>query len=141
MVIDTHVWISAALSTGGAPAQLVRRVLQRGLPVFSTATFDELRSRLWTPKFDRWLSLEDRQRLLHDLNASAMWVQVGADLAARRFSRDRDDDAFVHAALAAQAAWLVTGDNDLLAIQAPLPLRILTPAAALADPGLADALK
>ena len=133
VVIDTNVWISAALTTAGAPAQLVRKVLQHGAPVFSEATFDELRTRLWKPKFDRWLSMESRQLLLHDLDACAQWVDVPAALAMRRFSRDRDDDAFVHAAMAANAVWLITGDQDLLTITEPLPLRIVTPAAAMAD--------
>lgn len=47
-------------------------------------------------------------------------------------SRDRDDDAFIHAARVASAPWLITGDQDLLTVQATLPLTILTPAQALA---------
>lgn len=133
VVIDTNVWISAALAPGGAPAQVVRQVLRHALPVFSAATFDELASRLWKPKFDRWLTLEHRQRLLHDVSACALWVDVPAAVAARRFSRDPDDDAFVHAALAAAAPWLVSGDQDLLTLQAPPALAILSPSAALAD--------
>jgi predicted nucleic acid-binding protein len=39
--------------------------------VFSQATFDELESRLWRPKFDRYLDLETRRLLLHDFNAVA----------------------------------------------------------------------
>lgn len=134
VVIDTNVWISAALSPGSAPAEVVRRVLAHGLPVLSQSTFDELRTRLWKPKFDRWITLEQRRALLHDLNACALWVDIPAELQTRCFSRDRDDDAFIHAALAAQAAWLVSGDQDLLSIDQPLPVSILSPAQALADP-------
>ena len=136
VVIDSNVWISAALTPGGTPAQVVRHVLKNGLPVFSPATFEELRSRLWKPKFDRWLSLEQRQRLLHDVDACALWVALpasAADTALRHYSRDPDDDAFIHTALAAQAPWLITGDQDLLAVHQPLPVTILTPAAALAE--------
>lgn len=136
VVIDTNVWISAALTKGVAPARLVRRVLAHGLPVFSAATFAELEQRLWKPKFDRYLSLDLRRRLLHDLNAAAHWTEVPADIAGKSWSRDPDDDKFIQAALAAGAAWLVTGDQDLLAV-ADLPaLRILSPAEALAEPGL-----
>lgn len=134
VVIDTNVWISAALAPTGTPAQLVRLVLRQGVAVFSPATFDELRSRLWKPKFDRWLSIEQRKALLHDISACAIAVDVPSELADRRFSRDRSDDAFIHAALAGQARWLVTGDQDLLTVTEPLPLALLTPAAALADP-------
>ena len=37
VVVDTNVWISAALSKIGSPAQLVRHVLAHGMPVFTRA--------------------------------------------------------------------------------------------------------
>ncbi len=127
-VVDTNVLISAALSTQGNPAQLVRRLLQDHRLVFSQATFDELHSRLYRPKFDRYLTLELRQRLLHDFNASAHWVDLAPF---PRYCRDPDDDKFIATALQAQADALVSGDSDLLDAP-PMPgLRILTPSAAL----------
>ena len=135
VVIDTNVWISAALSPSGAPAQCVRRVLQRGLVVLTTRTYTELETRLWKPKFDPYLSIEVRQQLLHDLSALALWVDVLPGLAAQTFSRDPDDDAFIHAAEVAKALWLVTGDQDLLGVNQPaIGLRILTPAQAVQRP-------
>ncbi len=132
VVVDTNVWISAALSRNGPPARLVRHVLAHGAPVFSVQTFAELQTRVWKPKFDRYLSMEVRRRLLHDLNAAALWVQPPPDMVAVAHCRDADDDHFIHAALAAGASWLVTGDQDLLAVPPIEGLRILTPAAAVA---------
>ncbi len=135
VVIDTNIWISAALVRDGTPARLVRHVLEHGLPVFSTSTFTELETRLWRPKFDRYLGMEVRQRILHDLNAAGFWIEPSPRIAAQRHCRDADDDKFIHAALAAPAAWLVTGDHDLLDVP-PLPgLSILSPADALRAPG------
>ena len=134
VVIDTKVWISAALTQQGAPAKLVRHVLERGIPVFSPATFAELEERFWRPKFDRYLSMELRRKILHDLNAAAHWVDVPARIATQRFCRDSDDDKFIQTALVAQAPWLVTGDRDLLEAPALPGLRILSPAAALRLP-------
>jgi putative PIN family toxin of toxin-antitoxin system len=131
VVIDTNVWISAALVPNGTPAKLVHHVLAHGVAVLTPHTFDELRSRLFKPKFDRYISLDQRQALLRDLQASALWVEVPASLSQQTFSRDRDDDAFVHAALAGQATWLVTGDADLLTLTHPLPFTVATPAVAL----------
>lgn len=133
VVVDTNVWISAALNRNGAPAGVAHRVLDHGLPVFSAATFAELELRLWRPKFDRYLGMELRQRILHDLSAAAFWVEVPEKLAMQTWSRDADDDHFVRAALAAEAAWLVSGDRDLLDLQPPPGLRIVAPAVALAD--------
>ncbi len=131
MVIDTNVWISAALHGAGAPAQVLRRVLQAGLPVFSKTTFAELEARLWKPKFDRYISLDARRAILRDANAAAQWVEVAADVASVAYCRDADDDKFIHAALAASAPWLVTGDQDLLVLQSVHTVQILSPAAAL----------
>lgn len=139
VVIDTNVWISAALQPQGVPGQVVRWVLAHALPVFSEATFDELRSRLWKPKFDRWLSIEQRKLLLHDADALALRVVPAAGVTAQTFSRDRDDDAFIHAALAAGAHGLVSGDQDLLALAGSLPFPILSPIDALRHPLLAAA--
>ncbi len=60
LVIDTNILISAALSSQGAPAKLVQLVLAQHRLVFFQATFDELRTRIYRPKFDRYISLEDR---------------------------------------------------------------------------------
>ncbi len=134
VVIDTNVWISAFLMKTGAPAAVVRQVIAHGRPVFSAQTFAELESRLWLPKFDRYLGMDDRKRLLQDTNALAHWVEVPPAIAAQKFCRDADDDKFIHAALAAEAPWLVTGDQDLLQVPVVSRLRILAPAAALKLP-------
>ena len=133
MVPDTNVILSAALSAQGAPATLTDRLLQHGRLVFSAATFAELESRLWRPKFDRYLSLERRRRVLQDLNAAAHWVQVPAALAAQRFSRDASDDAFIHAAMTAGSLRLISGDEDLLCLHPLGRLHIITPRVALTE--------
>ena len=136
VVLDTNVWISAALSHHGAPAQIVQQVLGDGQVIFSDATFQELELRLWKPKFDRYISMEMRRAILHDAKAAAHWVNPSVDITSVAYSRDADDDKFVHAALAANAAWLVTGDQDLLVLAAGLTassstVKILSPSEAL----------
>lgn len=101
------------------------------MPVFTPDTFAELRERVWRPKFDRYLAMEDRKRLLQTLDAAACWVSVPPEIAGQTFCRDADDDMFIHAALAAQASLLVTGDNDLLCLHPLGGSRILTPRLAL----------
>ena len=138
LVVDTNVLISAALSSQGAPAQLMRRVLGQHILVFSQATFDELHTRIYRPKFDRYITLEQRQRLLHDFNACAHWVDLAPYPV---YCRDPDDDKFVDLAVAgnadfatalqAQADWLVSGDRDLLEAKPLAGLRIVTPMQAL----------
>ena len=137
VVIDTNVWISGLISLAGPPALLTREVIRNGQPVFSTSTFDELKDRLWRPKFDRYVSLEQRNALLTDLASVARWVSITPEMAGRTFGRDAADDKFLHAALAAQPAWLVTGDKDLLVLakkMAPEGVTIVSPADALTLP-------
>ena len=129
-VIDTNVLISAALSARGTPARLVQLVLERGSLVFSQPTFDELKTRLYRPKFDRYISLELREAVLHDLSAAARWVEIGEPA---RYCRDRSDDMFIQTALAARAGIVVSGDQDLLQAPPIRGLRILNPQQALAE--------
>ena len=132
VVVDTNVWISAALSQSGAPAKLVAQVLAHALPVFCEATFEELHSRLWKAKFDRYLTIEARNRAVDTVLAAARWVDISAERLATTYCRDPDDDVFIHVARTADAGWLITGDNDLLCVP-PIPgLQIVTPGQALA---------
>lgn len=131
VVLDTNVWISAALSATGTAALVVRMVLAEYRPVFSEATFAELETRLWKAKFDRHLSIERRRLILHDRNASADLARIPQELALQSRSRDADDDHFIRTALAARAPWLITGDGDLLDMPAIDGLRILAPTQAL----------
>lgn len=137
VVIDSNVWISGLLSKAGAPAQLIRHAVRLGQPVFTSDTFAELKQRLWLPKFDRYVAMDERRQLLHDIDAVAFWVDVPPKIAAQTFCRDAEDDKFIHAALVAGADWLVTGDKDLLDLSESLlasGVRIVTPADALQLP-------
>ena len=130
-MVDTNVLLSAALAPGGVPATLVDRLLDVGRLVFSAVTFAELEGRIWLAKFDRYLTIERRRRILLQAHAAAVWIDIPAELAQRAFSRDPKDDAFIHAALAAGATRLITGDADLLCLEPLDELRILTPRQAL----------
>lgn len=130
-VIDTNVWISGLLTRTGPPALLTRQVVQAGQAVFTAQTFAELKDRLWRPKFDRYVTIEQRKKLLSDIESSGLWVDVPPTIATTTYCRDLEDDMFIHAALAAQATWLVTGDDDLLCLHPLGTLQILLPRAAL----------
>ena len=136
-VIDTDVLIRASFSGKTPPGLVVRHVLAQGQILFSEATFAELETRLWRPKFDRYLSMESRKQLLHDFRAVGIWVDVPQDMETRTFSRDPDDDKFLHVALAGGAAALVSGDGDLLDLGAVESVNILSPAKAVVRIGVA----
>ncbi len=129
VVVDSNVLISAALSPDGAPARLLKRLVKESRLVFTPATFTELETRLWKPKFDSWLSIEERQQYLRIYSSIANWLDDVAALG--KWSRDRDDDRFIDLAQRAGVARLITGDADLLCLDPLGALHILTPRAAL----------
>jgi putative PIN family toxin of toxin-antitoxin system len=132
VVIDTNVWLSAALTRTGTAAMLCRLLIARNYqPVFSPSTFDELTTRLCLPKFDRYVGIDSRRRFLADTSNSARWCNVPVSLSTQTYCRDPDDDKFIALAIAAQATRLITGDADLLCLDPLGELRILTPRAAL----------
>ena len=127
VVIDTNVWISGLLTRTGTAALLTRHVVQNGQAVFTPQTFAELNDRMWRPKFDRYVTLEQRKKLLSDIESSALWVEVPPVVLATTSCRDAADDMFIHAAQAAASPWLVTGDDDLLCLHPLGNLQILSP--------------
>ena len=125
VVVDTNVLISAVLSPGRAPRAVVEFVRSvNGVLLFSRETFDELRTRLLRPKFDRYVNRQGRTTYLDRLEAIAGWVSInGATLGCR----DPDDDKLLETALTGEADWLVTGDSDLLVMSPFRGITILQP--------------
>ena len=126
IVIDTNIWISAWLSDNGAPAKLLESLPNEVVVVFTTDTFVELESRVWKPKFDRYLSMDRRKTLLREVEGMAHWIEVPSGIKDRCDSRDPGDDKFIHAALAADCSWLVSGDHDLLCLDPLDGLRLVS---------------
>lgn len=136
VVLDTNVLISAALQPKGPPRAVIDAVRAAGgALVFSDESYEELRSRLARPKFDRYVSTEARERFIVQLQAASEWVAIsGAVLGCR----DPDDDKLLETALAGDADCLVTGDKDLLVMSPYRNLPILEPRAFLAALGDAN---
>ena len=130
VVVDTNVLLSASLAPNGTPAKLVDWLLSEGRLVLSQATFAELESRIWKPKFDRYLPVERRHRLLREINAAALWFNIPPTISELKFSRDADDDAFIHVAMISNTKRLISGDDDLLCLNPVGEIQILSPRAA-----------
>ena len=50
------------------------------------------------------------------ISAASRWVNVPHDIAELAYSPDADDDQFIHAAIAAKAELLITGDQDSMVL-------------------------
>ena len=113
-VIDTNLLISRLLAPRGVAAQAVDHALSQGVLLVSEATLAELVEVLWRPKFDRYLTPEDRDRFLMVLAGVTRKVHI-----TRQFDvcRDPRDNKFLDLAFNGKANALLTGDQDLLVLR------------------------
>lgn len=130
-IIDTNVLL-AGLLWHGKPHALIEYVRNGTLTLISSpALLAELAEVLERAKFDAILirSNTSRERSLDEVRALAEII-TPAPLP-KPVCRDPDDDAVLALALAAQVDFIVSGDSDLLDLQAFESIPIVTPAAAM----------
>jgi uncharacterized protein len=127
VVLDTNVWLSALL-WGGAPDRILQLVEQGELQAIgSDAILDELATTLEKPKLKKRL-----QQLSLDMNAvmiavrQTMVVVVAEPLQVPDL-RDPKDEMIIAAAVAGQAAAIISGDKDLLILVAFQGIPIQSP--------------
>jgi uncharacterized protein len=125
IVVDTNALVSRLLLPASVPGQAVRKAVDNGILLVSEATMNELADVLARPKFDRYISLEDRQQFLRLLGRLADFVPIVYPVHA---CRDPRDDKFLEVALNGKAELIVSGDADLLALHPWQGIFILSPA-------------
>ena len=108
-VVDTNVLISAAL-TKGAPFRIVEHLIKNNALIFSKETISELSSRIIQPKFDKYVSAEDREAYVNNLILSADLVIIDNLI---QGCRDRNDK-FLETAVKGDAQFIISGDQDCL---------------------------
>jgi uncharacterized protein len=129
-VFDTSVTVSALLFEQSVPAQAFRLALKRGQILISQAMLLELSDVLGRKKFDPYLTREEREQFLIMLLHEAEAVEIIEEIQA---CRDPKDDKFLELAVNGQAAYIVTGDRDLLALNPFRGIAILPPTDFLAE--------
>jgi putative PIN family toxin of toxin-antitoxin system len=125
VVADTNILVSRLILPESIPAQVLRRVELESLLLFSESTMYELADVLSRPKFDRYISREDRKGFLQRLGKIAEFVPI---IQLIRECRDPRDDKFLEVALNGRADVIITGDADLLAMSPWRGVAILSPA-------------
>ena len=125
LVFDTNVLISAFILPKSTARKALDKALDIGRIVFSKSTVDEFAEVMLRSKFDKYAPLPDRLDALNQL------VDL-ADIISPRFtitaSRDEKDDQFLELAVAANATYIVSGDQDLLILNPFRNIPILTAA-------------
>lgn len=129
IVVDTGIWISAALRPASVPAQAVALALARYEVCVSEATWDELQRVIARDKFERYLPLAERLAFAHGLRQQLTLVPV---VSVVTDSPDPKDNPFLALALDAGASLLLASDPHLCSLHPWRGIPILHPAAFVA---------
>jgi len=124
LVLDTNVVLSGLLFPGSTPNRALLRAQGSEL-LASDATLLELIEVISRTRFDRYIDLGIRQRLVAEFAYACETVEIVAPV---RACRDPGDDKFLEVAVYGRADLIVTGDADLLALNPFRGIAILTPA-------------
>jgi uncharacterized protein len=125
IVIDTNVLVSSLLRFQSSPGQAFARALNTAIVLVSEDTMAELADVLARPKLDPYVTARQRQDFLLDLGGAAEWVTI---IQLVRECRDPRDDKFLEVALNGRADLIITGDQDLIAMNPWREIAIVSPA-------------
>jgi len=126
-VLDANVLVSALISPGGAPAQILDMWhAERFLVLTSEAILAELERVLAMPRLRKKYGLTDQNvsRLLRGMRQFTITVAAGAGQPA---VRDPDDAKLLNCAAAGGADYIVSGDKDLPSLSEYEGIAIVTP--------------
>ena len=131
VVIDASTFVSAALKPDSLPEKaLLRAVHDPDRLIISQAVEDEYREVLLRPKFDRFVSVERRLRVLDIVLVASERIEPSEVV---HECSDPKDDKYLELALAGKAEVIVSSDvRHLLSMDPWRGVRILRPADYLA---------
>jgi len=124
IVVDTNCLISSLLLAESVPGRAVFQAVDSGLLLVSEATLFELAAVLAREKFDRYVTVEDRQQFLRVLSRVSEMIHISNPV---RECRDPNDDKILEVALNGRAHLIVSGDTDLLKLHPWRGIDILSP--------------
>lgn len=123
-VLDANVVVSALLFSESIPGRAFEHARRSGTILVSDASLSELRRVLGRPKFDRYLTLTDRDDFLLALTRECELVEIDEVV---RACRDPKDDHLLELAVNGRATTIVTGDDDLLELNPFRGVEIVKP--------------
>lgn len=115
-VVDTNILIRAFIRPQGTVGPVLHRLrLRNYVLICSIPLLDELLAKLALPRIrgKYHVTDEDIEALADLITLRALWVTPDRRV---RICRDPDDDMAIEAALAGDADYVVTGDEDLLTL-------------------------
>jgi len=129
VVIDTNVLISALINPTSVPAKVIGLIEAKTIqPIMSPATQEELCRVLGYKKIQKTLALmpAQAQEVAEQLMLHCQLIHP--NIAVMVTAEDDSDNRYIEVALAAQAPYVITGDQHLLKLEHYNGIEIVTPA-------------
>ena len=124
LVFDTNVIVSALLLPDSMPRRAFDKALDRGTVLISLPALTELNEVFGRRRFDRYLLEAERMRFLATLVKASEVVHITETI---DDCRDPKDNKFLELAVSGQADCIISGDQDLLALNPYRGIPVLTP--------------
>src|SRR5665213_208606 len=102
-VFDTNALISAHLLNKSKSRKAYDKAVDKGVLLYSSATFDEFAKTFIRSKFEKYLPLDKRMSVIREFQARGALIEDGILVTA---SRDPKDNKFLELAVSANASCL-----------------------------------
>ncbi|MFN9225483.1 MAG: putative toxin-antitoxin system toxin component, PIN family [Pseudanabaena sp.] len=122
-VVDNNILVSALLVKNSAPFQVISKIEERDVILYSEETLLELNQVLSRKKFIKYFAIEEKQAFIFKLLEKAELVEIEESI---NICRDPKDDKFLELAVSGKADFIITGDQDLLVLNPFRNIEIIT---------------
>lgn len=122
IILDTNLWISFLISK--KYSQLDELIENQSIRlIFSNELLEEFIDVVSRPKFKKYFSKKDIEKILDYLDQFGELVKVTSDI---KVCRDEKDNFLLNLSVDSEADYLITGDKDLLILEKIENTKILT---------------
>ena len=132
-ILDTNVIVSGVIRQQGPPGRVLKAALEerKFTLVTSPALLQEVAEILWEDKIRKYHQWDQSQLIAFVARLHRLGHVTPGQLVVQEIIEDPADDAVLSCAKEAGAAYVVTGDEHLLALREYEGIKIVNPAAFL----------
>ena len=112
IILDTNLWISFLITKKFT--QIDRLIESKKITlIFSDELIAEFVDVVNRPKFEKYFSKKDIEKILNYFDQFGKLIKVKSDI---QLCRDEKDNFLLNLSVDSKADYLITGDNDLLVL-------------------------
>ncbi|MBC8439517.1 MAG: putative toxin-antitoxin system toxin component, PIN family [Deltaproteobacteria bacterium] len=123
-MLDTNILLSASFSKFSTSARVLEIVFQKHTVLASFETYSEIKEVIYRKKFDLYLTHEERKLFLNKFLDDVHLINPEEKISA---CRDPKDNMILELAVAGNADFIITGDQDLLVLNPFRDIKIVNP--------------